>query len=228
MTVNKFYDADPLLGIPTATDISADYLNSLGLPPTITAPVRTVTASTTIQADTDYIILIDATDGDIVLSLPSVLTLFSGRKFIFKKIDATEHSVTLTPSGSETIDLAATMILENRNELIHLLATESDYQTASMKASAFIRYAVTMAADGTIPFLSTLMACNADPNGSDRNLDPASGFLPGSILILTNSGEETIIFDSSGIARAVKSGRTAVFIFGMLNTGTWSFIAGNN
>ncbi|OPY17007.1 MAG: hypothetical protein A4E74_01540 [Syntrophus sp. PtaB.Bin075] len=127
--LNKFYDADPVHGRPSGTNILAGFLNALGLPPTIQAPIRTVTASTTVQKDTDYILLVDATAGAVDLSLPSCLDMAQGRKFSVKKIDATANPVSLIPEGSETIDTAATLVLTKQNEQAVIMNSGTKYQT---------------------------------------------------------------------------------------------------
>lgn len=122
--------------MPSGTTITPEYLNSLGLPPTIVTPVRTVTASTTVQKDTDYILLVNASSGAVNLSMPSVLNLFPGRKFIVKKIDTTANAVTITPYGSETIGSAATLILTKLNDATALVNTGSAYHVLTENLSS--------------------------------------------------------------------------------------------
>ncbi|HAJ28120.1 MAG TPA: hypothetical protein DCG53_12900, partial [Syntrophus sp. (in: bacteria)] len=140
-TVNQFNDADPLHGILRGTIATAAYLNALGLPPTILTPLRTITASGVVQSDTDYILLVDATAGDIVLQLPTVTLMALRREFWFKRVDATDHTVSLVPSGSETIDGQAGALLSTQNETLRLINTGLELSTLGVtpQASAYSR-----------------------------------------------------------------------------------------
>ena len=130
-TINQFIEADVLHGIPKGTEITAAYLNSLGLPPTIATPFRTVTASASVDQDTDYIILADAANGNLTLQLPSILFMAPGRRFIFKKSDAGVHTVTITPAIGETIDGETEIILTAAGESIELFNASAEWQSQS-------------------------------------------------------------------------------------------------
>ncbi len=71
------------------------------------------TGGTALTADTlldndDYIVELDATAGAFTMTLPAVGTVLSGKRYIFKKIDASANAITLDGDGSETIDGATT------------------------------------------------------------------------------------------------------------------------
>lgn len=66
-------------------------------------PIRTETANYTAVSETDYTILVDATSGDVTISLPTALSAL-GRVFNVKKIDASTNSVFIDPNGSESLD----------------------------------------------------------------------------------------------------------------------------
>lgn len=53
--------------------------------------------------DTQYIILVDATSGNITITLPAAIA-GAGRMLEIKKIDATSNKVIIDAAGSDTID----------------------------------------------------------------------------------------------------------------------------
>lgn len=74
------------------------------------AAITTVTANYTITAD-DYTVLSDATSGAITITLPAASAL-TNRLFNIKKIDSTGNTVTIAPSGADTIDGSTSAIIE--------------------------------------------------------------------------------------------------------------------
>jgi hypothetical protein len=75
----------------------------------IALPLTTKTAAYTLTSN-DYTVLGDATGAAFNLSLPTAVGI-TGRIYILKKIDSTANAVTVDPSGTETIDGAATVSL---------------------------------------------------------------------------------------------------------------------
>lgn len=71
------------------------------------APSRQVTASGNV-ADTDYLILADATGGAVTLTLP-LAVISEGRTVVAKKLDASGNAVTFDGNGAETVDNAASV-----------------------------------------------------------------------------------------------------------------------
>ena len=70
--------------------------------------VRSVTAGTTLTAYDD-VLLVDASGGDVTVSLPA-LVASAGKVFHVKKTDSSANTVTLDGDGSETIDGATTIV----------------------------------------------------------------------------------------------------------------------
>lgn len=79
---------------------------------------RTSTASDTYAA-TDYLILWDATSGNLVATLPTAVGN-AGQQYVAKKIDSSANTVTVTPDGSEKIDGASTKVLTIQYQSITL------------------------------------------------------------------------------------------------------------
>jgi len=65
------------------------------------------------SADNNKVFLVDATSGNITVSLADVTTLPDGFKFGIKKVDATTNTITIDPNGSQTIDSAATLVIND-------------------------------------------------------------------------------------------------------------------
>jgi hypothetical protein len=81
--------------------------------------VVTTTAALTVMDDT-YYVRVDCTGGALTITLPSALS-YPGRRILIKKIDATGNAVTISRSGTDTIEGSNTMSLAaqwNKQELI--------------------------------------------------------------------------------------------------------------
>ncbi len=85
----------------------------------LTVVVRPVTASETVL-ENDYILLADATSGNITLTLPPAAAN-EGALVIVKKTDASVNTVTLEADGSETIDGTADKTLTTQYEKISVV-----------------------------------------------------------------------------------------------------------
>jgi hypothetical protein len=75
--------------------------------------IATVTEDTTLSA-AHYTVLVDATDDDVVIALPSAASAFHGgvgRVYNVKKVDASANTVTVDGNAAETIDGAATQVM---------------------------------------------------------------------------------------------------------------------
>jgi hypothetical protein len=88
-------------------------------------PRTTKTANYTITKF-DYIILVNATSGNIVISLPSAIGI-DGRPYIIKKVDGTANTVTITTQGAETIDGASTYVLDTQYEAVSIASDNANY-----------------------------------------------------------------------------------------------------
>lgn len=75
--------------------------------------VTEVSTDTTLDA-THYTVLVDATAGDVVVSLPSAASALSGgigRPYNVKKVDASANTVTVDGDAAEVIDASAALVL---------------------------------------------------------------------------------------------------------------------
>lgn len=78
----------------------------------LTLGIRTITATPTLVAS-DHTLLCNAFAAAIPVSLPAASTL-QGRVLVFKKIDASANTVTITPNGTDTIDGAASVVISGQ------------------------------------------------------------------------------------------------------------------
>jgi hypothetical protein len=74
--------------------------------------IRTVSINTTILL-TDYTVLVDATSGNLIITLPTAVSA-SGYAFNIKKIDSSVNTVMLDGNGVEVIDGTLTKIISNQ------------------------------------------------------------------------------------------------------------------
>jgi hypothetical protein len=86
----------------------------------VTVATRNVTGTDTATA-TDYALTCDATAAGFVENLPAATG--SGQMFRIKKIDSTANAVTITPNGADTIDGAATKVLNTQWSSVDLIDT---------------------------------------------------------------------------------------------------------
>lgn len=87
--------------------------------------IKTVTSDYTV-IDSDYTILVNATGGNITITLPSASSL-QGSEFNIKKIDSSVNLVTVDGNGSETIDGSTTAIIETQYESITIQSDGSNW-----------------------------------------------------------------------------------------------------
>lgn len=98
-------------------------------------PQQDITSSPTTVLDTDRVFWCDATTGDQVLNLPSV-TGKAALYFVFKKIDATTHTVTINPPAGKTIDGMSSYVLTAQNQIIGVTAdTHGNYKLVDGNSS---------------------------------------------------------------------------------------------
>ena len=75
---------------------------------------------------TDDFISADASGGAFTITLPAVATA-TGKVYYIKKIDATGNPITIDGNGAETIDGAATAIINAQYESITLICNGSTW-----------------------------------------------------------------------------------------------------
>ncbi len=87
--------------------------------------ITEVSASLTATFEHD-VILVDATSGDIVVTMPPAQGRM-GREFDVKKIDSSVNTVTLDGFGSDLIDGEAEFIIGTQNDSIRLISDNTDW-----------------------------------------------------------------------------------------------------
>jgi len=95
-----------LTTMPLYTTGNSVYINGLQSSKGNFYAVNTVTGNTTLGL-TNYFVVVDATSGNVTITLPAASTAFGasmGIQYVFKRIDNTGNSVTISRAGSDTID----------------------------------------------------------------------------------------------------------------------------
>jgi hypothetical protein len=91
-------------------DIISGISATLNFPITSTAIDKTLTIY-------DFTILVDASGGNRIITLPAA-SVKQGHIFIIKKIDSSINIVTIKPDGVDTIEAPATLTLQNESKSI--------------------------------------------------------------------------------------------------------------
>lgn len=86
--------------------------------------VTTVTTNTLVGAYN--IVLVDASAGNVTISLPAAASV-NNQNFEVKKIDSTSNLVIIDADGSETIDGDTTMTLAFQNSAIDLVSNGTSW-----------------------------------------------------------------------------------------------------
>ena len=87
-------------------------------------------------------------------------------------------------------------------------------QTAAEAAAASNSYVKTMTANETPAFVGGHSTINQlDPGGADRTFNPTASFPAGYEMVIINTGEEVITFDSAVLGQSVGSGQKISFYY---------------
>jgi len=85
---------------------------------------RTLTGDTTLAA-TDHVVLVDASGGDVTLTLPLAASRLS--EFCIKKIDSSGNTVTIDGNGGETIDGSTTFVLTEQYDALRIFSDATEW-----------------------------------------------------------------------------------------------------
>jgi hypothetical protein len=89
--------------------------------------IRSITASATVTAF-DHIVEIDATAGNVTVTLPTTANnRVLNKQYVFKRMDATANTVTIDGAGAETIDGAATQTLSTQYQTLTISGRTSGW-----------------------------------------------------------------------------------------------------
>lgn len=79
---------------------------------------------------TNALILVDASAGNVSISLPAVSGIGVKFRFTVKKIDNSDNTVTIDPEGADTIDGATTLVIEGQWEAVEIVASPDNRWSA--------------------------------------------------------------------------------------------------
>lgn len=110
------------------TDFLTRELNGIdrGIKALRLTPTRTITASDNITIN-DGVLLVDATAGNVTMTLPDVVTE-AGRTYTIKKTDASANTVTVLPTSPTTIDGAVSVVLTAQNQSVTVVASGTEWE----------------------------------------------------------------------------------------------------
>lgn len=129
-TTTPYYDlVKPVVGNATDQDLwgyqindDLDIIDSQLLVASNWVNRVVTTADTATVSDSKKILLCNATGGAFSETLPLAATAGDGFTIAIKKTDSSSNAVTVTRSGSDTIDNSTTIVLNSQNESIQLVS----------------------------------------------------------------------------------------------------------
>lgn len=168
----------PLVNNATDQDLWGGYWNDNA--DTIDAALKTARdfltrtisgADTATSADRNKFILANASGGALAPVLPSAATVGAGFEIAYKKTDSSGNAVTVTRSGSETIDGATTYVLSGQNDSVCLVSDGTNFHVKAYKTTP---QAVASASD-TVQGIVELATTTETQTGTDtaRAVTPA-------------------------------------------------------
>lgn len=92
--------------------------------------IRTVNSNTTLLS-TDYTVEVDASGGNIIITLPTAVSQFSGgsgRIYNIKKIDSTLNTVTINPTAPDTIDDLTSLVISAKDVAYTIQSNQIDWE----------------------------------------------------------------------------------------------------
>lgn len=139
-TTTNYGWTKPNVNDPTDQDLWGGYLNanldaqdttvkSISDKANLTSTaISTKTANYTVLAsDQCKVIAVDATSGNITITLLPAATATSGFKIGIKKTDSSSNTVTIDGNASETIDGALTFVLSNQYENVYIISNGTNW-----------------------------------------------------------------------------------------------------
>ena len=112
----------------------------------------TVSATGTVNGVYD-VQFVDASAGNITLTLPAASSLLLGRNLIFKRIDLSGNTVTVQRAGADTIDGLTSLTVDNNSTVVimnvSLTAWRSFNLAGSVDSSTFTTVSATGSVDGS-------------------------------------------------------------------------------
>lgn len=186
----------PSVNDPSDQDLWGGYLNSnLSDQDTQLKEVSDLAAGTTETKTTSFTVtttdqnttfLIDATGGNITVTLDPCATLGDGFNVSFKKIDASSFTVILDPNAGETIDGAATYTLTDQYDYIAIRTNGSNWFSESPAGPALATAAETLAG------LSSILGMS--PAGFAGNKSTNYYKFPGGFVVQWGTGtDDTVV-----------------------------------
>ena len=82
---------------------------------------------TVVLADAGWLIVVDTTGGNITVSLPAVATAGDGFVVTLKRVTAGANTLTIDPSGAETVEGAATLLMPTQYTSVMLVSRSTGW-----------------------------------------------------------------------------------------------------
>lgn len=136
---------------------------------------------TVLEADRDKLIRVDATAGNVTISLLAAATAGDGFQIAVKKVDSSGNTVILDGNSSETVDGATTLTLSTQYDVAIITCDGSNWHITNSAASQSTLFAVDNSTNNGVTNVATFQHTTT---GS-----PAAGIGTG-ILLNSESADE--------------------------------------
>jgi len=178
-----FIDGDVKIQIDDANDVTQETLDNFNYTrvdeSTVNRDVDFVSSTTTLTTDQD-LILVNTSTGNVTVNLPTASGL-KGKEYIIKKITSDANTVTVDPSGTETIDGNPTFIITADQESLIIRSDDVNWQGIGLTAAnsdkldgldstQFLRSDVDDDVDGNLTLANAINLFGKETGGIARNL----------------------------------------------------------
>jgi len=108
-----------------------------------------------VEADRDKVILVDATAGNVTITLLAAATAGDGFMLAVKKTDSGVNTVIIDANSSETIDGSLTLTFSNRNEVAVLISNGTSWSLINSAAAQSTTFATDDASNSSSTNVAT-------------------------------------------------------------------------
>lgn len=90
-------------------------------------PVATVTSNVTLSSTTHCVVLVDATNNNVTVTLPSASGI-TGRQFVVKRIDSSTRAVTVATQSGQFIDNVSSLQLTEQGQFVVVVSDGANWR----------------------------------------------------------------------------------------------------
>ena len=196
-------------GLQFLNDVNSRFSGQLPISPSLTT--QTLAVSTSIFPSFATYYNCDATTGNLAINFATIAT-GSGRLLVFKKIDSTGHTCTISPQVSDTIDGSGSVVLSSQYQWVAMVDTAPNtWSVISLTSAGGAGSAVSGDLSGSLPSPTVATVLGGQTPVYLNEVSPA---LKDSALPLTGSATKVQVAGSANFTLSkpatVVSGHTMI------------------